>query len=56
MRAKKARSFLGFVDLDREFIPDFSELAGPLLALTKKGAPFDADGCGSFRPELSLRR
>ncbi|CCE29236.1 uncharacterized protein CPUR_02929 [Claviceps purpurea 20.1] len=39
-RAKGVRSFLGFANFYREFIPNFSDLAGPLLALTHKGALF----------------
>lgn len=39
-RVKGVRSFLGFANFYREFIPKFSDLAGPLLALTKKGVPF----------------
>jgi len=34
------RSFLGFGNLDRRFIQDYSHLATPLTQLTKKGTPF----------------
>ena len=37
---KGVQSFLGFANYYRIFIPDFAEIAGPLIALTKKGAPF----------------
>ncbi|CCE30417.1 uncharacterized protein CPUR_04265 [Claviceps purpurea 20.1] len=43
-RVKGVRSFLGFANFYREFIPKFSDLAGPLLALTKKGVPL-LGGC-----------
>lgn len=35
------RSFLGFANYYRVFVPRFSEVAQPLTALTKKGVPFD---------------
>ncbi|KAF5503436.1 Transposon Tf2-6 polyprotein [Colletotrichum fructicola] len=37
---KGVRSFLGFANYYRIFIPAYSEIAGPLIALTKKGVPF----------------
>jgi hypothetical protein len=37
---KAVRSFLGFVNYYREFIPRFSDIAMPLTALTKKDAIF----------------
>ncbi|KAF4476972.1 Transposon Tf2-6 polyprotein [Colletotrichum fructicola Nara gc5] len=37
---KGVRSFLGFANYYRIFIPAYSNIAGPLIALTKKGAPF----------------
>ena len=39
-RITGVRSFLGFANYYRIFIPDFSEIAGPLLLLTKKGTTF----------------
>ena len=57
--------FLGFVNYHREFIPNLSEKAEPLFALTKKGATFhwDEDCRSAFQqlkedileqPKLSL--
>ena len=37
---KGVRSFLGFANYYRDFIPRFSHIAMPLTALTKKDAPF----------------
>lgn len=37
---KGVQSFLGFANYYRIFIPDFAEIAGPLIALTKKGVTF----------------
>jgi transposase InsO family protein len=37
---KGIQSFLGFANYYRVFIPDFAGIAGPLIALTKKGTPF----------------
>lgn len=37
---KGVRSFLGFANFYREFMPDFSEVAAPLTALTKKDVVF----------------
>ncbi|CCE29239.1 uncharacterized protein CPUR_02932 [Claviceps purpurea 20.1] len=47
-RVKGVRSFLGFANFYREFIPKFSDLAGPLLVLTRKGVPFAwSDACSN---------
>ncbi|KAL2126283.1 hypothetical protein VTI74DRAFT_1265 [Chaetomium olivicolor] len=37
---KGVRGFIGFANYYREFVPNFSMVAMPLTALTKKGAPF----------------
>lgn len=37
---KGVRGFIGFANYYREFVPNFSETARPLTALTKKGVPF----------------
>ena len=37
---KGVRGFIGFANYYREFVPDFSTIAIPLTALTKKGVPF----------------
>ncbi|KAF5502556.1 Transposon Tf2-9 polyprotein [Colletotrichum aenigma] len=37
---KGVRSFLGFANYYRIFIPAYSEIAGPLISLTKKGVLF----------------
>lgn len=37
---KGVRSFLGFINYYRMFIPNFSKTAAPLTSLTGKGAPF----------------
>jgi hypothetical protein len=37
---KGVRSFLGFANYHRDFVPGFSQVAMPLTALTKKGVPF----------------
>jgi hypothetical protein len=43
---KGVRGFVGFANYYREFIPDFSEIAAPLTALTKKDVPFYwSDAC-----------
>ena len=37
---KALQSFVGLASYYRRFVPGFSKIAGPLHALTKKGAPF----------------
>ena len=37
---KGIRSFLGFANFYRTFIPKYSEIASPLTKLTRKGQPF----------------
>ena len=37
---KAVRSFIGFCNFYRKFIPHFSAIAWPLIDLTKKGVPF----------------
>lgn len=39
-RVKGVRSFLGFANFYREFIPNFSDKAAPLTRLTRKNTPF----------------
>ena len=39
-KVKAVRQFVGFVGYYRRFVEDFAELAKPLVALTRKGAPF----------------
>ena len=39
-KVKGVRQFVGFVGYYRRFVKDFSDLAEPLVALTRKGAPF----------------
>ena len=39
-KVKGVRQFVGFVGYYRRFAKDFAELAEPLVALTRKGAPF----------------
>jgi len=34
------RSFMGFCNFYRKFIPDFSNIVQPLISLTKKNAPW----------------
>ena len=38
---KVVRSFIGFCNFYRKFIPHFSTIARPLINLTKKGVPFN---------------
>ena len=38
---KAVRSFIGFCNFYRKFIPHFSAIARPLINLTKKGIPFN---------------
>ena len=38
---KAVRSFIGFCNFYRKFIPHFSTIARPLIDLTKKGVPFN---------------
>ena len=38
-KVKAVRQFVGFVGYYRQFVKDFAELAEPLVALTRKGAP-----------------
>lgn len=50
---KGVRSFLGFANYYREFIPGFSELTLPLTTLTKKGVLFQwTDACQRAFEEL----
>ena len=39
-KVKGVRQFVGFVGYYRRFAKDFADLAEPLVALTRKGAPF----------------
>ena len=39
-KIKDIRQFVGFVGYYRRFVKDFADLAEPLVALTRKGAPF----------------
>ena len=39
-KVKCVRQFVGFVGYYRRFVTDFADLAEPLVALTRKGAPF----------------
>lgn len=47
---KGVRSFLGFANFYRTFIPEYSAITRPLTALTKKGTPFrwDQEQQGAF--------
>ena len=38
---KEVRSFIGMISFYRRFVPDFSEIAEPLIALTRKFARFN---------------
>jgi hypothetical protein len=40
---KAVRAFIGFANFYRVFIPEFSNIAKPLLNLTKKEVPFRWD-------------
>ena len=39
-KVKGVRQFVGFVGYYRRFVKDFADLVEPLVALTRKGAPF----------------
>ena len=39
-KVKAVRQFVGFVGYYRRFVKDFAGLVEPLVALTRKGAPF----------------
>ena len=39
-KVKGVQHFVGFVDYYRRFVKNFADLAEPLVALTRKGAPF----------------
>ena len=43
MKVKDVRSFLGFANFYRRFIPDYSNVAQPLINLTKKNIPWHWD-------------
>ena len=40
-KVKDVRSFLGFANFSRRFIPDYSNVAQPLIDLTKKNLPWN---------------
>ena len=44
-KVKGVRQFVGFVGYYRRFVKDFADLAEPLVALTRKGAPFVWTDC-----------
>ena len=44
-KIKGVRQFVGFVGYYRRFVKDFADLAEPLVALTRKGAPFVWTDC-----------
>ncbi|KAJ6436802.1 retrovirus polyprotein [Purpureocillium lavendulum] len=54
--ARAVRSFLGFANYYRQFIPKFSNIASPLTALTKKDAAFAwSSECQAAFDELKAR-
>ena len=54
--ARAVRSFLGFANYYRQFVPRFSNIASPLTALTKKDAAFAwSNECQAAFEELKLR-
>ncbi|KAJ6436948.1 retrovirus polyprotein [Purpureocillium lavendulum] len=54
--ARAVRSFLGFANYYRQFIPKFSNIASPLTALTKKDAAFAwSNECQAAFDELKAR-
>ena len=50
---KALQSFVGLASYYRQFVPGFSKIAGPLHALTKKGAPFvSSEACETLFTKL----